>query len=195
MAYKSVKLFETFKTNPFVEAAIKDMKIVRKTQVMRATDKSEISLIVSDQGEVEGHTQFLRFVEVDESQFAKVYLSQFSAFWDLSKPAIRVFGYILTVLFPKKDSFIFKLNDCLEYTKYKHVKDINTGLSSLIECGIIARSNYDFEYFINPMVMFNGDRVTFARTYIKKKQAALNPNQLDMFGEPIKEIKASHSPI
>lgn len=189
MAYKSVKLFETFKTNPFVEAAIKDMKIVRKTQVMRATDKSEISLIVSDQGEVEGHTQFLRFVEVDESQFAKVYLSQFSAFWDLSKPAIRVFGYILTVLLPKKDSFIFKLDDCLEYTKYKHVKDINTGLSSLIECGIIARSNYDFEYFINPMVMFNGDRVTFARTYIKKKQGSLNPNQLDMFGEAIKELK------
>ena len=38
------------------------------------------------------------------------------------------------------------------------------------------------EKFINPLVIFNGDRVTFAKTYIKKvKKLEINPNQMDIF--------------
>jgi hypothetical protein len=186
MAYKKVTGFEKFRENPFVEKAVEDIKIVKKTQVVRARDRGEIQMIVSDAGVVEGYTQFLRFIEVEEAQFAKVYLSQFSAFWELSKPAIRVFGYIINILKPKSDSFILRMEPCLAYTRYKHRKDVMTGISSLIESGIIARSEYSDEYFINPLVVFNGDRVTFAKTYIKKKvqkEAVINsklPDQLDV---------------
>ena len=74
------------------------------------------------------------------------------------------------------------MTKCLEYTQYKHPKDVLFGLSGLIECGIIARSDSHFKYFINPLVVFNGDRVTFAKTYIKKKKEA-NKSQLDLFQE------------
>ena len=181
MGYKKVKQYETFVENPFVERAIKDIKIVQKTQVVRPRNKNEIQLIVNSSGEVEGHTAFMKFVEVDEEQFAKVYLSQFAAFWELSKPAIRVFGYILTALKPKQDAFFLEMNRCLEYTQYKHPKDILTGISNLIECGIIARSDSHFKYFINPLVVFNGDRVSFAKTYVKKKKGQVDSHQLSMF--------------
>lgn len=181
MKYKSLKSQPEHKENPFVEEAIKDIKIVTKTQVVKSRDKREIQMIVSDGGEVQGYSQFLRFVEVDETQFAKVYLSQFSAFWELSKPAIRVFGYILTVLKPDQDRFYFDMETCLEYTKYTQTNNIMTGLTNLIECGIIARSTRHWIYYINPLVMFNGDRVTFAKTFIKKKQGN-NPNQMNLFG-------------
>jgi hypothetical protein len=123
----------------------------------------------------------MRYVEVDEEQFAKVYLSQFAAFWELTKPAIRVFGYILTKVKPKQDYFYFDMEDSMAYTGYTHRNNILTGLSCLIECGIIARSNKAYKYFINPLVVFNGDRVSFAKTYIKKKRGQLDSQQLSMF--------------
>jgi len=181
MAYKSVKKHEAFKENPFVEQVIQDIKIIQKTQVVRSKNRDEIQLIVNSSGEVEGHTAFMKFVEVDEEQFAKVYLSQFSAFWELSKPAIRVFGFIINVLKPKQDEFFLEMNKCLDYTKYKHPKDVLSGISALIECGIIARSDSHFKYFINPMVVFNGDRVSFAKTYIKRKKVQFSAKQLSMF--------------
>jgi hypothetical protein len=170
MAYKSVKKYEVFKENPFVEKAIQNIKIIQKTQVIRPRNRDEIQMIVSSDGEVEGHTAFMKFVEVDEDQFAKIYLGQFTAFWELSKPAIRVFGFIINILKPKKDEFYLEMVKCLEYTNYKHPKDVLSGISTLIECGIIARSDSHFKYFINPLVVFNGDRVSFAKTYIKKKK-------------------------
>jgi len=182
MAYKSVKKYEAFKENPFIEKAIEDIKVIRKTQVMRSKNRDEIQMIVNSDGEVEGHTAFMKFVEVDEEKFAKLYLSQFTAFWELPKSAIRVFGFIINVLKPKKDEFYLEMTKCLEYTQYKHPKDVLSGLSGLIECGIIARSDSHFKYFINPLVVFNGDRVTFAKTYIKKKKEA-NKSQLDLFQE------------
>ncbi len=127
-------------------------------------------MIVNNSGEVEGHTAFMRFVEVDEEKFSKVYLSQFTSFWELSKPAIRVFGYILSVLKPNEDSFIFDLESCLKHTEYSHKNSIFSGITTLIECGIIARSNRHYKYFINPLVVFNGSRVTFAKTYVKKRK-------------------------
>jgi hypothetical protein len=181
MAYKSVKKYEAFKENPFVEQAIQDIKIIQKTQVVRSKNRDEIQLIVNSSGEVEGHTAFMKFVEVDEEQFAKVYLSQFTAFWELSKPAIRVFGFIINVLKPKQDEFFLEMTKCLDYTKYRHPKDVLSGISALIECGIIARSDSHFKYFINPMVVFNGDRVSFAKTYIKRKKVQASAQQLSMF--------------
>jgi len=186
--YKKLRDLETFESNPFVEKAIEDIKIVRKTQIVKARDKREIQMIVSDGGEVTGYSQFLRFIEVDEAQFAKVYLSQFSAFWDLSKPAIKVFSYILTVLKPNQDQFNFDIKKCLKHTGYLTDKSIFEGLSSLISNGIIARSHQHYLYFINPLVLFNGDRVTFAKTYIKKKTRE-NPMQLNLLDE-IENMKA-----
>jgi hypothetical protein len=188
MKYKPITKQPAFDENPFVERAIEDIKIVQKTQVVRPQNRDEIQLIVnSGSGEVEGHTAFMKFVEVDEDQFAKVYISQFAAFWELTKPAIRVFGYIITRLKPKQDFLYFDMEDCLKHTGYSQPNHILTGLSCLIECGIVARSNRNYKYFINPLVVFNGDRVSFAKTYIKKKKEA-NKAQLDLF--ELKELES-----
>lgn len=176
--YNKIRDYESFEQNPFVEKAIEDIKIVKKHQIVKSRDKSEIQMIVNQSGEVEGHTAFMRFIEVDEEKFTKIYLGQFHNFWDLSKPAIRVFGYIMSVLIPKKDWFYFDMTDCLKYTKYSTEKSVFEGISSLIESGIIARSESHIRYYINPLVIFNGDRVTFAKTYIKKKKEI---EQLNLF--------------
>jgi hypothetical protein len=171
MKYNAITKQPAFDENPFVEKAIQDIRIVQKTKVVRPQNQDEIQLIInSGSGEVQGHTVFMKFVEVDEEHFAKVYISQFASFWELTKPAIRVFGFIITVLKPKKDFFYFDMDDCMKYTGYTQRNNILTGLSCLIDCGIIARSNKTYIYFINPLVVFNGDRVSFAKTYIKHRK-------------------------
>ena len=181
MKYKSIKKLPKHDVNPFIEKAIDEIKVVKKTQVMRASNRNEIQMIVSDDGIVEGHSAFMRFVEVDEEKFAKVYLSQFESFWELSKPAIRVFGYIINYIMPNQDTFMLRMDKALEYTKYTHANSVISGLTDLIENGIIARGRYESEYYINPLVLFNGSRVTFAKTYIKKKKDFEIKNQTSLF--------------
>lgn len=186
MAYKPIRQYPKNEDNPFVEKAINDITIVKKMRVARTGSDNAIQTVINKDGEITGHTQFLQYIEVDEEKFAKVYLSQFSSFWELSKTAIRVFGYILTILKPNQDIFILRMDKCKEHTKYSQDKSIFEGLSNLIECGIIARAKYENEYYINPLIVFNGSRVTFAKTYVKKRQEK-DPKQLGIF-EPNKTL-------
>ena len=170
----NIRKFTKNYENPFLKQALEQINnnIVKKYKTATKTDQSAIlqALDPKTQQPV-GHTQFVRQIEVDEEQFTKIYLSQFSAFWNLNTQAIRVFGYIMTKLIPKQDMFIFLLDECLTHTGYKNHRSIHQGISALLEAEIIARGPADTLYFINPMVAFNGDRVTFAKTYVKKKSS------------------------
>lgn len=177
--------FKLNKENPFLKQAVEQVNqnIVKKYKTATKTgEKAILQAFDPNSGEVVGHTQFIRQIEVDEEQFAKLYLSNFSAFFDLKPQAIRVFGYILKQLIPNKDEFVFLLEDCQEYTGYKSSTSVRIGLTSLLENEIIARGKTDFLYFINPMVAFNGNRITFAKTYVKKqKKVQIDPSQQSLF--------------
>ncbi len=186
MKYRKITEHPISEGNPFVEEALAGIQkqTVRKTRVIRPDDglsKQVQQIVVNTDGEATGYGAFMQYIEVDEDKFAKIYLSQFAAFWELSKPAIRVFGYLLSVLKPGQDRLIFRMDKALAYTNYGHRNNIATGISNLLECGIIARTPYDNEYFINPLVFFNGNRVTFAKTYVKKRKEQLDKSQLALF--------------
>jgi hypothetical protein len=182
-----IRDFQKNSENPFLKQAVEKVNnnIVKKYKTASKTgEKAVLHAYDPQSGEVLGHTSFIRQIEVDEEQFTKVYLSNFSKFFDLPPQAIKVFGYIMTVLLPKKDMFYFVLDDCLNYTGYKGHKSIHDGLAFLLKAEIIARGKTEYIYFINPMVAFNGDRITFAKTYIKKQKGITNnPNQIALFSE------------
>ena len=71
----------------------------------------------------------------------------------------------------------------MEYTNYKNKKSIYSGLASLVQNEVIARGKNEFHYFINPMVIFNGNRISFVKTYVKKKKTKpkIDPNQTSIF--------------
>jgi len=170
---KSLTEFEKNIENPFLKQAIEQVErnVVKKYKTAGNTDKKAILMAYDpDTGEQLGHTQFIKQIEVDEEQFAKLYLSNFSAFFDLKPQALKVFGYILTVLIPNKDFFYFDRDECMKYTEYKSDKSIFIGLASLLNAEVIARGKADYIYFINPMVFFNGNRISFTKTYVKKQK-------------------------
>ena len=175
--------FAKNKENPFLKEAVEQIQqsIVKKYKNTSGSSRNAILQAVNSDGELVGHTSFIQQIEVDEEQFTKIYLSQFSAFWNLKTQAIRVFGYIMTKLVPKQDLFSFFLDECMEYTGYKSEKSVYIGLASLLQNQIIARGRNDSHYFINPMIAFNGDRVTFAKTYVKKQKGKIvDPNQTNI---------------
>ncbi|KAA3824478.1 hypothetical protein F3F35_31800 [Bacteroides ovatus] len=43
------------------------------------------------------------------------------------------------------------------------------GLAELVKAEIIARGINENLWFINPLIVFNGDRVSFTKTYVRKK--------------------------
>lgn len=177
---RKVTDFARNEENPFLKQAIEDIdkNIVKKYKSSTNTDE-KATLIAYDPNtaEILGHTRFIRQIEVDEAQFAKFYLASFGHFFDLSAAAIRVFGYILTCLKPKSDEFMFDRKKCIEYTKYQTDKAIYKGLAELVSNEVIARGPNEYVWFINPMVVFNGDRVSFARTYVKKKQTSIKSKE------------------
>ncbi|MCS2842640.1 replication/maintenance protein RepL (plasmid) [Bacteroides uniformis] len=173
---KAVKLtdFQKNEENPFMKQAIEGIEnhVVKKYKSNSGGDKrAVVALADTETGEV-FKTSFIRQIEVDEEQFTKLYLSNFAAFFDLSQAAIRVFGYFMTCMKPKNDLIIFNRKKCLEYTKYKTDKAVYKGLAELVKAEIIARGPADNLWFINPLIVFNGDRVTFAKTYVRKKTLA-----------------------
>lgn len=178
---KNLTEFEQHRENPFLPNAVENIQIKKRTQRITPKGRNAVHYVMnSETGEVDGYSAFLRVVEVDEERFAKLYLAELMSLWELSKPAMRVFTYIASVLVPNKDKFFFDMEECLEYTGYKNHRSIFLGLSQLIEHGVIARTTKHWQYFINPMIVFNGNRVTFAKTYVKKQREE-NPNQIDMF--------------
>lgn len=171
MIIKKIRDCEKHAQNPFLEKAIQAVEggVVKKYKSASGYDKRAVLQAVDPKtGEVLGNTSFIRQIEVDEEKFAKLYLSNFSSFFDLKSSSIRVFGYILNQLEPGKDMVIFFMEDCMSYTKYKTPKPIYEGLSYLIASEIIARGRGDNIYFINPLIVFNGNRVTFAKSYVKR---------------------------
>lgn len=187
MAKTSITQFKKNKENPFVKQALEQIQnnIVKKYKTATKTGEKAILKAVDENGIELGHTQFIRQIEVDEEQFAKLYLMQFKEFMDLKPQAWRVLGYILNILPINKDTIFFDLEDCKDYTKYKSANSVYTGLASLIKKQVIARGKNSHMFFINPMYVFNGNRLTFAKTYVKKKKGVKikDPNQLEMFNE------------
>lgn len=196
---KNIKFsdFEKNRENPFIKQAIEEVNknVVKKYRSSTGTDRRAVLQAVDpDSGELLGHTSFIRQIEVDEEQFTKFYLSNFKAFYGLSEKAIRIFGYILTKLTPNKDEFMLIIEDCLSQTCYKTKPSIYAALAELIKADIIARGRTDTLFFINPMVVFNGNRVTFVKTYVKKNETKslkaqqkelADKNQLNLFSNEL----------
>ncbi len=181
-----ISSFTRNEENPFMKQAIEGIEnhVVKKYKSSTGSDKKAVVAVAdTDNGEV-FKTSFIRQIEVDEEQFAKLYLSNFAAFFNLSTAAIRVFGYILTCMKPKNDMVIFFLDKCKEYTEYKSKETIYKGLAELVKSEIIARGPADNLWFINPLIVFNGDRVSFTKTYVKKHgRPQVDKRQLNLFNQ------------
>jgi hypothetical protein len=171
--------------NPFAEDLVKEMTVKQKRRYLNSDNKSSAMVVVqSDTGEQLAEAQFYEIEEVDDSQFVKIFANFFSAQTGLSRSGRAVLNYIMTEMEARRDTVVIRTDKALSYLGVATHKPLYRGLADLLANGVIARTKYTDEYFINPLIMFNGDRVSYAKMYVKKKTKQVrdeNPNQIDLF--------------
>ncbi|WEF13840.1 hypothetical protein M9782_17475 [Pectobacterium actinidiae] len=155
-----------FETELKIETRKKNLTVSRGTELIerKDTSKSYFANIV--------HTQ-----EVDKEEFIKLYTSQIKAYFDLTKTAYKVFFIFLRIYQDaiRKDHFYLSCKKAMSLAeKIDHFvlseSIFYRGIKELIEKRFIAKTNEKNWYFINPAIVFNGDRARFVSEIIKKKE-------------------------
>ncbi|EPL7413626.1 hypothetical protein WJA00_003129 [Klebsiella pneumoniae] len=155
-----------FETEIKIETRKKNLTVLRGTELIERKDasKSYFANIV--------HTQ-----EVDKEEFIKLYTSQIKAYFDLTKTAYKVFFIFLRIYQDAigKDHFYLSCKKAMSLAeKIDHFvlseSIFYRGIKELIEKRIIAKTNEKNWCFINPAIVFNGDRARFVSEIIKKKE-------------------------
>lgn len=167
MAYNKITDFSLNEGNPFLPATVVHVEKGEKTLLF---GQKSPDLIIDSDSQVKGHSLFARKVTVDKAKFMKVFMSGLTNWFDLSKPAIKVFAYIAETLEPNRDSVEFSLEKCKAFTGFKAQKTILSALAELAANQFIARGPHPYKYFINPTIFFNGDRLTFIEQYEVEKE-------------------------
>lgn len=168
---------QKFKENPFLGQDY--LKIERGTRTVIAGSTRKM-LMDSDTGEMEGITLIHKTKEVDKTQFVKLFLGEVGALFDLSKAGLKTFGYILQCLKPNEDDVYVYMPDFMDYAGWASHSQAYRGLGELLANKIIAVSVRPGFFYINPNIVFNGDRIAFIKEY-RMKQPKPQVKQLKAF--------------
>lgn len=129
------------------------------------SDKFGTDQIIVNQntGEFQGTPVLIRKRKVDANRFVKMYINTMTAWLSLSPKAQKMLKAIINNMKPNSD--IVRLDPNSQTTKSEtglnSKVSIYGGLDELIDRNIIAKAQYVDQFYINPSVMFSGDRIMF----------------------------------
>lgn len=172
---------KTYPTNPYME---KYPLVIPKTK--RITNKKGGLMVKSDSGEtVASIAGFWHAEEVDSAQFVKLFINGVRAFSDLSSKGTKVFELMyyeiqnnqgkdkIYLNFQTIDQSITKISRTTFYD----------GLNELVDKKFLAPTELQNWFWINPDYVWNGDRLSFVKTYIKKQESQIQTRNKKALGE------------
>lgn len=185
---KATKLPElpVFRENPFLDGVGYNQR--KRTEVLYDGHQA---VIHNQTGEVlEDQLAVARVRMVDADQFVKVYLANLHVFFDLGKPAQRVAEFVFQQVGHRALGRGEVLLTFWEYEEYFAGRSGGTrptwqrGLAELASKNLIAKSPAANVWWINPAVMFNGDRARFITEIRRSKKPGRNSSaQLEKAGQ------------
>jgi hypothetical protein len=54
----------------------------------------------------------------------------------------------------------------MEFCKFKNRKSVRDGVVELLEKNFLTRTTVPKKFWVNPLIVFNGNRITYANEYI-----------------------------
>lgn len=169
-----IRDLETHEENPFLDGLGYNKR--KKTEVIYDGHQA---IIRNDTGEViEDHLSVARVRFVETDQFVKVYVANLWLIFDLGKPAQRVAEFVLHQVARRAMDRGEVLLIYGEYERY--FKDRGgvsrptymRGLQELAQKNLVAKSSIPNVWWINPAVIFNGDRARFITEIRKTKKSS-----------------------
>jgi len=165
---KSRRGLVRYTKNPFILTTSENTK----SGVKRVTSGKDKMMIVNEEtGERLAGAGFFQYQEVDKTQFLKLYIHGVRAITELSAAGTKVFEILYINMQDQKDTDTILLS--WEFVD-KEISNISRttyfkGMKELVEKGFIAETMIQNYYFINPNYMFNGDRLSFVKTFVKSE--------------------------
>ena len=95
---------------------------------------------------------------IDRSEFIKLFTSSLSMFFTINESEFKVFIYMLQNLEINTGRARFHLHDCMKETNYSKVTTYRA-IAGLCEKQFAARTTMPYYYWINPSIVFNGNRM------------------------------------
>ena len=179
------KLEKKFEKNPFVfensDNAIFTLQLPTKKQ-KKIVGNSHLGVHNLLTGETEGGNFLWVEKSVDDEQFAKVYLKEMHHLYGLKRTGLQTLHYLLSKLEPNRDLVYIHYPEMRKFCGWTNKRTCYIGLKELFAQKFIAPSMAPGFWFINPKIIFNGNRLTLMTTYIKKATNEQKDN-LQMLGE------------
>lgn len=181
--------FPKYDHNPSVPQASGNTK----TGIKRISNKEGNKfLIISEQGEVVAPAGFHEIIEVDKTQFVKLYINGVKAFQGLTASGTKVFEIIYRVVqqSPGTDRFYLHFMEVQRLGVSISERTFHRGVSELLEKSFIYESTTPNMYYLNIDYLFNGNRLTFVKEYhlTSIKKAIQSNHQNNQSPDAIQEI-------
>ena len=158
---------EIFRENPFIEK-LADMRTRKK----RVTVKSGKAVMDVDTGEIEDVAEIVAVQQIDSAQFVKVYSSGLRDWFNLKPAALRLAQCLIheVAKTPNADKIFLNAEHVgvvLDELKVKGMSrpTYNKGMTELLKKGFVAETPAQNLYWINPSLLWNGDRIRFVKEY------------------------------
>lgn len=180
-----------YRENPFLNQTFLSTK--RGVKTVKGVGAERMMVVSEESGEILGPAGFWQSEEVDKTQFIKLFVNGVKALKELSSAGTRVFELLylemqknigkdkLHLSFQAIDQ---QINELSERTFYR-------GMQELVAKSFIAESLAPGVYFVNPDFIWNGDRLSFVRSFSIKATAETKKIIKDMrtrelpFDEPV----------
>ena len=149
-----------YDNNPSLQTAAGSTR-TNKRQIV--SDDGTKMMIVSESGEIVAPAGFHEVIEVDRSQFVKVYVQGVSALNGLTSAGSKVFDLIYRYVLdnPNNDKIYLYHKDARRMCKATFEK----GLTEILNREILYRSTRPHLFFLNICYMFNGNRLALVKEY------------------------------
>lgn len=181
---KTPKLRATiYKNNPFMDEKYPLVQVKTK----RITNNKGGYLVKSDDGQVVSQIAgFWHAEEVDSTKFVKLYVNGVKAFSGLTSKGTKVFELMYHEIQRNqgKDKISLRFGSIDQNVTKISKSTFYDGLNELVEKKFLAPTDAPNVYWVNPDYVWNGDRLSFVKTYVRNAEKSIpkrDTNTLDMF--------------
>lgn len=108
------------------------------------------------------------YIVRDRKEFIKIYKDGLKAMLNLSWTAQKVLIYIMDTMAANTQYVDIVPKTCMEVCGFKTPKSVRDGIIELLNKDILKRNPHSMRYWLNPLLLFNGDRIEFVKSYVYK---------------------------
>jgi len=147
--------------NPFLD------NLIVKTKKKRVTVARGSNIVDDATGEITGRTEIGQVIEVGGEEFIQLFTKDIGIWFNFERSTQKIFAQILQKIQSEainRDKFYYSIEDMEKDVSLSRTT-IYKSLTELINKGVIAKHKHTNWFFLNPSLLFNGDRADFVKSY------------------------------